>query len=326
MDRHHSYGKQQLNDFTCFLCGSELDNVGSVEHVFPLWLQNEFHIQTNTLHLLNGTSIQYKNLVIPCCIKCNSKYLSAIENEISSAVRAGYDAAIKVPQKKWYLWAGKIFYGILRKELSLEMDRRSPGKGTIATEDTLRSFSNLHTFLQGVRGRHQFKGEAPYTVLVCNLHNTKNIFDFRDDLIQFTLALRMGEVGVIVSFEDGGLIRNSYARYVQAVEGRKLHPIQFTELYAKVCYQVSLRQRPLTFLTNFHVDGTAIASTTMISASTPLNKWDQEEFAEILRFHLRHWMNDKTQVEYHPPDQLTTWMVGQNGEPLILPLEKWEST
>jgi len=322
---HHSYGRQEFIDDACFLCGSKLDNAGSDEHVFPKWLQNEFDLWGKTIDLQNGTSIQYKNLLIPCCVKCNTENLSAIENEVSNAVKAGYDAAIKISQKTWYLWAGKIFYGILRKELSLVGDRRNPGKGAIATEDTLSSFSNLHMFLQGARGRHQFNGEAPFTVLACNLHDTKYKFDFRDDLIQFALALRMGEVGIIVSFEDGGLIRDSYASYVRDVAGRKLHPIQFTELYAKICYQLSLRQRPLTFLTDSHVDGETIASTTMISASSPLDEWDQGQFAEILRFHLRAWLNDKMQVEYRPPDLLSTWMVDPNGELLILPLEKWES-
>ena len=49
--------------------------------------------------------------------------------------------------------------------------------------------------------------------------------------------MRMGEVGLIVSFEDGGLIRESYAKYVRDVAGRKLHPIQFTELYAKTLHK-----------------------------------------------------------------------------------------
>ena len=47
----------------------------------------------------------------------------------------------------------------------------------------------------------------------------------------------MGDIGLLVSLEDGGLTAESYGRFVAQVAGRKLHPIQFDELTAKVTYQ-----------------------------------------------------------------------------------------
>jgi hypothetical protein len=317
MSLHSGYGIQKFSEGSCFLCGSSADI--TAEHVFPKWLQNSYDLWNQKLRLLNGTSIPYKSLCIPCCKKCNSEYLSRIEKSISNVVTRGYEEAVRLEARTWYLWAGKIFYGILRKELSLLADRSDPNKGAIATSGLLRQFSNLHLFIQGVREKHHFSGEVPYTVLVCNLHEASNHFDFRDDLVQFSMSIRMGEVGVIVSFEDGGLIQKSYGKYVAEVGGRKLHPIQFTELYAKVCYQNSLREHALSYLTASNEEGKGRATTIIATASTTIREWSQEEFAPLLQFHL----GENVTVEFQPPDLVSTWMVEPDGSLMIKSLDEW---
>ena len=320
MSLHSAYGIQQFSESNCFLCGSSADI--TAEHVFPKWLQRSYDLWNQRLRLLNGTSIPYKSLCIPCCKKCNSEYLSGIEKSVSNVVARGYEEAVRLETRTWYLWAGKIFYGILRKELSLPADRSNPSKGAIATNSLLKHFSNLHLFIQGVRGKHHFGGEVPYTVLVCNLHGASSHFDFRDDLFQFSMSIRMGEVGVIVTFEDGGLTQETYGKYVAEVGGRKLHPIQFTELYAKVCYQNSLRENSLSYLTVSDEEGKGRATTTIANASTMIREWNQEEFAELLQFHL----GENVTVDFQPPDLVSTWMVEPDGSIMIRSLDEWNGT
>lgn len=324
MQMHHSYGEQSFTDGACFLCGKDIDGANSVEHVFPKWLQKSFDLWNQKIDLLNGTSIPYRQLTIPCCQECNNEHLSKIEDQVSGAVKCGFEKVVELPVQTLYLWSGKIFYGLLRKEFELLLDRSKPKSGTIVTKDILDSFSNLHIFLQAFRGRHEFTGDVPYSVLVCNLHDFGSLYDFRDNLTLFTLAIRMGEIGIIVSFEDGGLIRESYGRYVEEVGGKKLHPIQFYELYAKVSYQVKLRQHPLSYLTLSHVDGQYIASTEMVRSSTLLDEWDQREFHELLRFHVSHCLSDDSQVVFQPPDRVSTWMVDNKGKPLLLSRDEWK--
>lgn len=122
------------------------------------------------------------------------------------------------------------------------------------------------------------------------------------------------------------LIRDSYGRYVDDVGGRKLHPIQFYELYAKVIYQVKRRQRPIFYVTLSHAEGQTTASTEVINTSTPLGIWDQEEFAEVLRFHVAPWLNDDSVVAFVAPDKVTSWMVDSTGNPLILSKGEWQSS
>ena len=58
----------------CFLCGEILTDENSTEeHIYPKWLQNKFDLWDKQLILLNGTGINYRNLKIPCCKRCNNK-------------------------------------------------------------------------------------------------------------------------------------------------------------------------------------------------------------------------------------------------------------
>ncbi|MFC6439904.1 hypothetical protein [Bowmanella sp. JS7-9] len=323
MKVHQSYGKQTFDSKACFLCGEHLGGSKSVEHVFPKWLQNKYDLWNQKIGLLNGSLLSYRQLTIPCCKRCNNEHLSRVEDEVSAAVKGGFLKTSRLPVNTWYLWAGKIFYGILRKELTLLSERSEPYSGTIVSEDILKSFSNLHLFMQGLRGRHEFCADVPYSVLVCNLHEFGGAFDFRDNLFLSTVAIRMGETGVIVSFEDGGITKESYGRYVTEVDGSKLHPIQFYELYAKITYQMKLRQKHLSYVTQTHVDGHFVASTEVIRSSSPLDNWNSKEFVELLSCYISPWLSEKEMADLF--DQVRTWMVNENGKPLLLSREEWES-
>lgn len=325
MQMHHSYGRQIFDESACFLCGKNMCGDSSVEHVFPKWLLKNYDLWDQKIDLLNRSLMPYRQLTIPCCEECNNQHLSKVEGKVNAAVKGGFQRAIELPNYTWYLWAGKIFYGILRKELSLYLDRSNPSRGTIVTKEVLESFSSLHLFMQGFRGRHKFTGDVPYSVLVCNLHETGDSYNFRDNLSPFTLAIQMGEIGIIVSFEDGGLIRDTFGRYVDEVGGRKLHPIQFYELYTKVSYQVKLLQRPLTYLTQSHMEGDYIVSTEIVSSPAHLDNWDQKEFAEMLRVNVSPWLSDNLQVVFKPPDRVSSWMVDNKGKLLLLSKEALET-
>lgn len=310
----------------CFLCGA-LDVSISQEHVFPKWLQHRYNLWNQRLILLNKTFIQYRNLRVPCCAICNNEQLSQLEGKISSAVASGYHACVKLDPRLWYLWCGKLFYGVVRKELDLPLDRAQPNSGGILSEPNLESFSNLHRFLQGILGKHMFLGEAPYSVLICNLYELAEQFhySFVDSFPYMTLAIRMGETGVIVAFEDAGLTSKSYGRYVAAVDGRKMHPLQFDELYAKVTYQVSLIDNSINYITSEKVDGTSPQRTQVIGG-TYLREWSQEEFSHVLRSHVSQWFKSPEKAErwFVPPNFVPTWMADDTGNLLLLPLSSWQ--
>jgi len=149
---------------------------------------------------------------------------------------------------------------------------------------------------------------------------------FRDNLFCLTAAIRMGNVGIIVVFEDAGLTTETHGRYVSAVNGRKLHPLQFDELYARVTYQASLIEQGLSFLTS-KVDGDDALTRTTVINRIFLRERSEEEFARALRLHVGDWFQDdgRDMVWFAPPNLVPTWMTDDSGELLLKSAEQWST-
>lgn len=146
----------------CFLCGKDLkEEYNSIEHVFPKWLLNKFELWDKKLTLLNGSKISYRQLTIPCCKSCNSNHLSALEKTIRENVEKGYSAFYNLDKTKIFQWTGKIFFGILFKELSLLIDQKHKDYSTIMSPKLLEKYKNLHGFLQSIRVPFVFSGFNP---------------------------------------------------------------------------------------------------------------------------------------------------------------------
>lgn len=320
-----SFDRMRLSDDACFLCGAALSGPQTCEHVFPKWLQNRHDLWNKQLTLLNGTHIRYSQLTIPCCRPCNNEHLSRIENTVRRAVESGYAAAAELPQLVIYQWLGKIFYGILRKELTLCLNRRDASEGTIVTSDLLERFTTLHFFLQSIRQPFEFPERLPFSALVVNLHcpDLPTSYFFNDSLSCTTAALRTGDVGFIFALQDAGLARDTYGRYVEQVAGRKLLRIQFDELYAKVLYQVSLLNRTPHFISAASTDPAVPTSVQMLPiggySSLPIvGEWRQADFVDVLALAVRQSFPKVSRDDlYVPPDRVMTWMNDEEGS-LIL--------
>lgn len=224
----------------CFLCGADLADGSHDEHVFPLWLQKRYRIGHLTLTLLNGTTIPYRQLKIPCCQECNNKHLSRIEKKVERAVNEGVTAVRRLDKLTLFLWVAKLFFGILYKELLLPLDRKTRHGRRIV--ENLKGFELLHYFIQGLRIPMTFQSadnlEFPGTIFVYRVQRPDDVmmqFDFRDDVVRRTVYLRMGEVGILVAFDAGAqAIASSHA--FRRPMRRALHPLQLQELAAHLFY------------------------------------------------------------------------------------------
>ncbi len=144
--------KRSFERDNCFLCGISLQKAeSSSEHVIPKWAQNRYDLWNQKLFLLNKTLIPYRQLTIPCCAECNKYRLQPIEISISSATLSGPEAVRKLGEKVLFLWLGKIFYGILYKELFLFFERKSSDGITIINPYLLQKYKSHLFFLQQAR-------------------------------------------------------------------------------------------------------------------------------------------------------------------------------
>jgi len=92
------------------------------EHVIPEWLQSHFDLWNQRLLLWNGTSLLYRQAVIPACMACNTGRLSRPEQRVQSG---------QASSQELYLWALKIRYGLALRDSTLRLVRRNPDAGPL---------------------------------------------------------------------------------------------------------------------------------------------------------------------------------------------------
>jgi hypothetical protein len=322
----------------CFLCGSMLTpEIRTAEHVFPRWLQEKYDLKDLTITLLNGTTIPYRSLVIPCCKACNGTHLSQLEARIRAVVSDDSRTLNDLADEDVNAWLSKIYIGILWKELELTFDRRNPDAGPIFPKELMNNFRMVHFFMQACRKPmvfHTAYSKFPNTLLRvdCKADQSYEAFDYLDSTRAHSVAIRMGNKGLIGLF-DGGLHEMNFPDFCEQQFGSKpLHPVQFKEIFAKLTYKAMLSQRvPFygfthdvgteshdVFLLAFDDDklsATLLAIGTdsgpiALSAVLPENAlntpdygdWSQEEYARVLST----YTGAPFEKIFRPPDLVAT--------------------
>jgi hypothetical protein len=193
-----------LNDFgdprtQCFLCAADLKTTGHAQRRFDQWDQR--------VVLLNGTSIAYRQLTVPCCPDCNKDRLKPIEDSLAQTVGSGRMAVLALGPKLLFLWLGKIFYWILYRELLLLADRRDSTSSTIITADFLRQYEIHRFFLQQARELVELKDFQPGSLFVFDaqaLPNRRLEWDMLDNVETMFIGIRVGRVALFGILGDGG--------------------------------------------------------------------------------------------------------------------------
>jgi hypothetical protein len=322
----------------CFLCGAALnaDN-RTVEHVFPRWMQEAFSIRDRTITLLNRTRLAYRSLVIPCCKHCNEVHLSQLENRVRGVVLDESTSLEELSDVDLNAWLSKIYIGILWKELELSFDRRNPDAGPILPRAVMSNFRMLHFFMQSCRKPMTFHGrnnKFPNSLIrvACKFAEGYEHFDYLDNPMAHSIAIRMGSKGIIGIFDGGlhNLVFPNFAR--EQFDCRSLHPMQFKEVYAKVTYKNLLSARvPFYALLRheetdeYHVYLTAFDDETMsasllvageengkimfapvlndgIEEGPAYKEWSQEQYARVLS----SYTGIALEKLFRPPDMVLT--------------------
>jgi hypothetical protein len=199
------------------------------------------------------------------------------------AVESGPLAVSRLDSIIPFLWLGKIFYGILYLETILKADRTSNSQRTIVHKEALKQLWLHHQYLQGTRQNIEFTPSLPASVFVFGTQvpsRTEEQFDFMDLQPARSIAIRMGSIGVVVAFQDGGIVKQFHQRLRMGSHFRqRLHPIQFAELAAMICYKaLLLRSRPL-YIIGESPRGIKIGH--ISGGGTVFEEWDARQFVSI---------------------------------------------
>jgi hypothetical protein len=238
-------------DAECFICKKRLAH-GAMPHmrtitredVFPQWLWKKFRLQNDFIDFPHGESKKYPDILVPCCKTCNNRWLSQVEGRVSKAGKATdqYPEFIKLSRSDVSLWMAKILYGLLAASIKpWDFDSQTPLPPRLSPA-VLDQLQLLMKLLDGFRKRVVINAPAhPFSILIFPLKSGSDLhlnFNYRDSPEEPTLlAMRMGSVGIIVSFEDFGHLERWYQRDLATMlAGKVLHPIQFTEVVARALY------------------------------------------------------------------------------------------
>lgn len=225
----------------CFVCGGA-PTTGVGEHVLPKWLQRKCGLFDKRLTLLNGSSIPYRRLTVPCCVECNTGFLSRIETEVQEVFQRGC-IETSVHRLSVARWLAKILVGILVKETALLLDQKNPALGRIVSADFIDHFFHFQLILQSSRKKTRFRAlhsTYPFTLYWYRIDGSDNTFDLSTDILGQSIAVHMGKLGVAF-VNDGGLQMIHGQKGPYELEGATVLPHQFGELAARVHTKASLR-------------------------------------------------------------------------------------
>ncbi len=302
----------------CFLCGCILNEKNKTEeHVIPKWLQNEFNLWNQKIKLLNGTFLSYRFLTIPCCFECNNIHLEPFEKKVHEAYQGGYIAFQKLDKKTIFLWLGKIYFGIMYRELFLKLDRKDIQRGTITNAEYLKTFYGHFLFLQGIRGNHLFKDCFPASIHVFKTQkptNKEKQFDFMDSHNTLFISIRMGEIGIISPLQDFGVTKEM-EDLLEHHRDIDLHPLQFREMTAKILYKSLLMNRTPKYVSIQNEKVETVLMPIMGLSSRPLfNDWDNNIYSKFLS----EITGVPLSVCQPEKDKVWTWLMDSKGKSIFM--------
>lgn len=241
----------------CFICGiSPTKAIFNEEHILPKWLLRKFDIFNVKFQMPNQTGIHYHKYTIPCCKSCNSIMSSVFEVKISKAVEEGYDAftALIRTEGRMFLfqWLAIIFSKTYLKDMQLELhrDKRLP-PGKIGHIYEYQLLHHIHciarSFYTGAKINPRVMGSL--LILRASTIERDANYDYGDLLNSRTMFIQMGEIAIICSFDDSGIIERNLRPLLSKISG-PVSNLQIRELFFRFALKYyQLRRTPHFFST-----------------------------------------------------------------------------
>jgi hypothetical protein len=312
----------------CFLCGREPSS-GVGEHVIPKWLQRRHALPNEQLTLLNGTLFFYRGLTIPACTFCNNSVLKSTEDFVSRMVPK--DIEDWTPKHSFEVgrWMSKILLGILIKESALSLNLSQPDQGKIVPLNYFDELFLMHLLIQSWRKALTFNclhSIHPFTLYVYQVDEDPEYgdFDISTNVHGKSICVRFGGLG-FAFVADGGLQHHSGDLGPFKLAFKKVHPIQFSEIAARIHYKAALRDATHSYLQHedresFTFNQTSVSpySNTILQDGTMqiFKPWSDRELAQVL---LTYRVPGAEQLIDASGSAVFTRLVDENGTFLQLP-------
>jgi hypothetical protein len=285
---------------TCFLTGQKLKSFKEEQiSVFPEWILDRYELREKTFKMLEGSSLRYKDMRMPCAKDVIENAINPLEEEIEKAFTAGYDVVKEIPEERLFQWMAKIMYGVLYQDISIE--KRKPvvdGKEFVLPLFLQERFGKLHSLLQSLVCPMDLNGSKLWSIKVFKINISKDVFNYKDETTNLNFSLGMNDFGIVACLQDNGAVADDQQRLTDIFSNKVLHPVQFQEFSARFIYANYL----LTYYAEYSMQSTeekvSIESAPLVgTANKPLfSYWDDDMFAQVLAIYWKPWGIEKNQI------------------------------
>ncbi len=300
---YNPFQKFNFSPQTCFLTGQNLHPAEEQIFVFPEWILDRYSLRDKTFKMLEGSSLQYRDVKIPCFSDVIKNAINPLEKEIEKAFTAGYEAVIKVPEERLFQWIAKLVYGVLYNDMSIEVRKYTKkGKEFTLSPFMQERFKKLHLLLQSLVVPMDFKETKLWSIRVFKIKYSKDVFNYKDEPTNLNFSLGMNDFGIVACLQDNGAVGINQQEMTDKFSDKILHPIQFEELCARFIYANYLLNHFADYTIQSTEEKVIVASTPLTStANTSLfDRWDDDMFAQVLTDYWKPWGITKDEIITFP--------------------------
>ncbi len=270
-----------FDEHFCFLSGALTNQTISV---FPGWLMDHFKFGGERIEMLDKSKpYVYSDLTLPCSAEVK-KAFAELDLKIQDAYQKGYEGMAALDEELIFQWTGRMVYGLLYYEMLYERDRlQRKGKEFSLSPYLKKRFGRFHLMLQSLIAPVRFVGRKPWSIIVFPLKYSADIFSYRDDTVNLLFQMGVNGFGLIVCYQDNGVIREKNRDIIEKMKGYVLHPAQFEELYARFHYSDYILQYKPEYNIEYKENEVTIESIPITAdADRPLfGDWSDDMFAQL---------------------------------------------
>lgn len=288
---YHPFEKMAFDNSHCFLSGEALEKDQPFLPVFADWLTESYRLKDMPFKMLDESMLSYADIVLPCSETVKAK-LETLEKTIQTAFENGYEAVKALDEDLIFLWVAKTVYGVIFKEIQVAIKQQHTyDDGFNMSQGLIHKFQMLHNMLQKVNQPVAFEDFKPYSLFICPVKNVENEFAYRDEINTLSFSLRIKDFGILISLQDNGANKKYHGELWGKIAGKKLHPIQFEELCAKLFYSAYLFNR----LPEYHIipTGDQIFIEAMplqgMNAKPIFDDWQVKVYGQVVENFWKRW-------------------------------------
>ena len=277
----------------CFICAEE-SSEPTKEHIVPDWILKRFSLYNQKIQLPNGTLLPYRQYVLPCCMSCNQLLSRELEAPISKAFKAGFegveDFLMKGNRSTLFVWLALIFVKMHCKDNSLPLNRDHRENTESIAKELEYDWGLMHHIYCLARASFSeaiIQPEALGSLCIFSLKvdpDAREHFDIGSITFANTFSIRIGDVGIIACFGDGGAVQSKlHQLFLNRIEG-KLKFFQFRELLAHfACCRFHLKNPPY-FSSLFDIDKSEVTIVcTQIDEEPDFHKIDHSILGKLMK-------------------------------------------